>query len=369
MSIIPTAHADTETSSEYAEDIFEAIDMDELNALVEDGFALFENSDFASVVNNIINGNFSLDYSDIFSFILSLIGVSIGDLLTLMITVVAIAIVYSILGALKGNASSESIGKIVHFASLSAIIAVVGSSTMSMFTMCADTLSAASGQINVILPIILTLMASVGASGTASVFQPAVAVLTSGLFNLLSSVLLPMLIAGFAFGVIGNLTGELKLGKTADFFNSSVKWLFGVGFFIISAFLSVQGITASVFDGISVRSAKFTIGKFVPVIGGYLSDGFNLVISGGVLVKNALGYTTLLLLASTLLPAIIKIGIYSLCLRLCAATVEPLGDKSMSNLLSAVANTASMTGAVMTGAAFLYFVFVLIIISSGNVIL
>ena len=359
------------SQSDYADDIIGSLDFDGLDGLIDgfdDGsYDIFGGSDFASVLKRIVNGDFSFDYSNLITFIFSAIGTGVSDLLVLLVTIISIAIVYSILGALKGKSSAESISKIVHFASVAAVIAVVGASTVSMFKMCADTLGAMTAQINVILPIILTLMAAVGATSTATVFQPAVAVLSGGLFNLISVLLLPMLIVSFVFGVIGNISSEVKLSKTSDFFNSSVKWLFGTGFFILSAFMSVQGITASVFDGVAMRGMKFTIGKFVPVIGGYLSDGFNLVVSGGILVKNALGYTALLLLAVTIIPVVIKIGIYSLCLKLAAAAVEPLGDKLMSDMLTGISKTAGLTGALMAGAAFLYFVFLLIVLSSGNI--
>ncbi len=374
LSCPPAAHAEgNETSYDYADDILGALDAGELNGLLsglgQEQSDIFGGTDFVSVVKSVVSGEFSLDFSDLLSFILSLFGTSVSALLSLLVTVVAIAIVYSVLGAIKGGRSSESVSKVVHFAAMAAVIAVVGGATASMFALCADTLGSMSAQINTVLPLVLTLMAASGASSCASVFQPAVAVLSGGLFNLLSVVLIPMLIAAFVFGIVGNLTSEVKLGKTSEFFSGSVKWLFGTGFFLLSAFLAVQGITASVVDGISVRSAKFTIGKFVPVIGGYLSDGFNLVLSGSVLVKNALGYTTLVLLAVTILPVIVQIAVYSLCLKLAAAAVEPLGDKLMSDMLSSCSKTVSLTGGIMAGAAFLYFIFLLIVISSGNVIL
>ena len=91
--------------------------------------------------------------------------------------------------------------------------------------------------------------------------------------------------------------------------------------------------------------------------------------SGSVIVKNALGYTSLILLAATVLPVILQTGIYSLCLKLAAAATEPLGDKLLSDMLAGASKTVSMAGAVMTGAAFLYFVFILMVISTGNIFL
>lgn len=366
-----TASADTGSGESYTDDILAALGGEFgglLDGLSQNQIDFFGGSDFMSVLTNVVNGNFTFDYGNLFSFLLSLVGVSISDLLALLAVVIAIAVVYSILGALKGRSSSESVGKIIHFASVAAVIAVLGTTTVGMFDACKKTLDAIALLINILLPVMLTLMAAVGASASSAVFQPAVAVIASGLFNLLGMVLLPMLIAAFVFDVAGNLTTEVKLAKVSDFLGSAVKWLFGTGFFLMSAFLSVQGITASVFDGMSVRSAKFSVGKFVPVIGGYLAEGVNLIVSGGIVVKNALGYTAIILLVATVLPVIVKIAVFSLCLKLAAAVVEPLGDKLTCNLLTGLGKTVGLTGALMAGAAFLTFLFVLIVVSAGNVL-
>lgn len=372
---VSVAHAagTGEDQNDGTDDILGSLDGDALNELLAalDGRALglFGGSDFMSVLSRMVNGDLSFDPVTILDFVADVIGTSITGLLSLLVTVIAVAIIYSIIGALKGGRVSEGVTKAVHFACIAAVIVVVGGATMDMFASCSETLGVMSAQIDTVFPIMLTLMAAAGASSTSSVFRPTLAVLTSGLFGLITAVLMPMLIAAFVFGIVGNISEEVKLGKTADFFHGSVKWLFGTGFFLLTAFMSVQGITASVFDGIAVRSARFTIGKFVPVIGGYLSEGFNLVMSGSVIVKNALGYTSLILLAATVLPVILQTGIYSLCLKLAAAATEPLGDKLMSDMLAGASKTVSMAGAVMTGAAFLYFVFILMAISTGNIFL
>lgn len=341
-----------------------------LSGFTDKQYELFGARDFLSVLRDVISGNFSLDVSDVFSFVFSLCGSSLASLVAMLVTVVSIAIAYSVIGALKGGRCSESVGGAVRFASTASTLAVVGVTAISMFTMCAKTLSALVAQINALFPLILTLMAGTGGATTASVFSPSVAIITSGLFSLITNVLLPLLIASFVFGAVGNITGEASdFGKMSDFLRSAVKWLFGTGFFLLSAVLGVQGITASVMDNIGIRSAKFTIGKYVPVIGGYMSDGFNLIVSGGIAVKNALGYTALVLLLLTVLPAIVQIAVYSLCLQLSAAIIEPLGNKQLSNMLYSMGKTATLTGGVMFGAGFLYFILVLIVMSAGNVFL
>lgn len=359
--------------NEYIEEILGSIGngLDGLlSGLTDKQYELFGSRDFVSVLRDVLSGNFSLDVSDVFSFVLSLFGSSLAALVALLVTVVSVSIAYSIIGSLKGGRCADSVDGAVKFASTASVLAVVGVTAVSMFSMCAETLSAMSAQINAIFPLILTLMAGMGGATTASVFSPSIAIVTGGLFTLIVNVLLPLLITAFVFGAVGNAAGESsQFGKMSGFLRSAVKWLFGTGFFLLSAVLGVQGVTASVMDNIGIRSAKFTIGKYVPVIGGYMSDGFNLIVSGGIAVKNALGYTALVLLILTALPAIVQIAAFSLCLQLSAAVIEPLGNKQLSDMLYGMGKTVTLTGGIMFGAGFLYFILVLIVMSAGNVFL
>ena len=133
--------------------------------------------------------------------------------------------------------------------------------------------------------------------------------------------------------------------------------------------MAVQGITASVYDGVSVRTAKFAISKYVPVIGGYLSDGLNLVISGSVLVKNAVGTTAIVLLFLSVIPTVVQILMLVLSLHFAGAVIEPLGDSRMSSLVSALAKNLTLLVSVVLAIAFLYFIFLLLIICTGNLAL
>ena len=146
--------------------------------------------------------------------------------------------------------------------------------------------------------------------------------------------ILPAFIISVVLTAVGNLSDGVKLGKLSDFFSGSSKWLLGTAFFLFSAFMAVQGITASVYDGVSIRTAKFAISKYVPIIGGYLSDGLNLVMSGSVLVKNALGTTAIVLLFVSVLPVIIQVLVLNLSLRFAGAVIEPFGDGRMSALVT-----------------------------------
>lgn len=78
---------------------------------------------------------------------------------------------------------------------------------------------------------------------------------------------------GLAFVVVSNISSDLRVTKMADFVNSASSWILGIVFTLFSAFTAVQGITAATVDGVSYRAAKFAAKNYIPILGGYISEG------------------------------------------------------------------------------------------------
>ena len=133
-------------------------------------------------------------------------------------------------------------------------------------------------------------------------------------------------------------------------------------------FLIVQGITAGSIDTVSVRTAKYAIRSYVPILGGYLSEGFNVIMASSMLIKNAIGASGLLLMFSIIIVPIVQIVLLQLCLKLTSAILEPLTDNRISNFISSVSKTLIMPIVLILGVAFMYLIFMGLIICTGNFI-
>jgi len=352
------------------DDVLREIDLGELERFVHsfnpDQQGVFGGASAIERVRLIISGEIAIDYGNFFSYILQVIGVSLLGFLPLILSILAIAISINIIHSLKGKFASESVGNIVTFSGVALVAAILAVQLMFIIANARDMIVSLQTQMNIVFPIVLTLMAAAGGVNSAIVYQPAVAVLSGGIMSLLSALIFPMFIVSNVFTVVGNLSDTVRLKKMSGFFTRSCKWLLGTAFFLFIAFLSVQGITASIHDGVSVRTARFAISQYVPIIGGYLSEGFNLVMAGSVLVKNAVGFTAVIILFLSVAPVIINTILFSLSLQLTAAIAEPLGELRISNILSGVSKNMVILIAVLVGAAFLYFIFLLLVIATGN---
>ena len=340
-----------------------------LNSLTSGERNIFGNMSFKDKLKGVINGDFKIGYDSFFKAALGLIFDRILNFVPALLSIVAITILYSILNGAKSRTASQGVGKIVHFACISVIAVITTASVTQLILLTRNTVASMQRQMNIVFPILLTVMTALGGTASAAVYQPAVAVLSQVVTGIMVNVILPVFIVVTVLNILGNLTETVRLNKLSDFFGGLSKWIVGIVFTVFTAFLSVQGITAGTHDKVSIRTAKFAISKYVPLIGGYLSEGFNLIMAGGVLIKNAVGFLGVLLLMITVLSPVLTVLVFSLGLKLCAAVLEPLSDGKISNFLTAAGKSLSMLIVIILGVAFMYFITLMLIICTGNQLL
>ena len=103
-----------------------------------------------------------------------------------------------------------------------------------------------------------------------------------------------------------------------------------------SLFLTVRGLNSNVYDGISLRALKYTVNSSVPLVGGILRDGLDLILASGILVKNALGAVAIIIIFGIVIQPILEIACISLALKLVNAVLQPLNNDRVSAFINSV---------------------------------
>jgi len=351
------------------EDLIDNLDTSNADKIIEDLSTsqkdIFGYDTFKDKLFDIIKGNDGT-FDSFFSYVFKGLGEQIEETLPLLFSILGICVAFSIINAFNSSAST-SVGQVVKFAFVLLISISIFSQVMSVIISTKSYVSLLKKQIDVIFPLLMTSMAAIGTTRSIAVYQPAVAILSSGLTQLITVFVIPCFILSIVFEITGHLSDKVKLKNMASFFTSSMKWILGTAFFVFLSFLSVKGITASIYDNMYIRTTKFALSKYVPIIGGYLSEGYNLVFAGGVVIKNGVGVSAIVLLAITLLPLCIKILILSLCLDLLSALSEPIGAGEISSIFKGLSKSIKNLLAIIFGISFLYFIFLVLITCTGNV--
>ncbi len=339
---------------------------DILKSLTDQQLAIFGGSSFLEKLQALIKGDFD-DNNDIWSAILSLFFDNVLSLLPIISIIIAVSLLGNMIQGLKPNSGGKSISNIIHFVTYGIIVVLILSITVKMVAITTDTIQSIKGQMDAVFPLLLTLLTAIGGTSSVSVYQPAMALLTGTIINLFTYVLLPIFIFAIVFSIISNLSNTVKLDKFTSFFNSTYKWLTGLIFTVFSAFLSIKGIAAGSVDGISIRTAKYAIRSYVPILGSYISDGMGILMLSSNLIKNAVGATGLLLLLATVLAPLIELILFMLALKLIAGIVEPLGNSQIANFISSISRHMVLLIALIIGVAFIYFIMLGLVMCSANI--
>ena len=142
----------------------------------------------------------------------------------------------------------------------------------------------------------------------------------------------------------------------------------GIVFTVFIGFAAVQGITAGSIDGLSIKTAKFAIKSYIPLVGSYISDGFYILLASSSLIKNAIGAAGLLLLAGTLLSPILELVIFMLALKLMAGIIEPLGDGKIASFVSTLSKNMSLLISMLVAVSFMYMILTGLVMCSANIL-
>lgn len=353
--------SEAEELSDAVNETLSKIDFGDLSKV-----SVFGGDNFVAMVGQILSGKFFENYPDVFSGIFALLGGVVMSVLPIVVLITAITILCGFIGTARNE--TDGVGHIVYFVAYSAVVLIVVASVADLVSMVGETLNALKTQIDIVFPIILTLMVAGGSTTSAGIYQPAVAVLSAGVMQIFSAIVMPLFIMSFAFSVVSHIAPNTKLDKFVGFFSSLFKWIVGICFTVFLAFMTIQGITAGSFDSVSIRATKMTVSSAVPIIGGYISQGFDLLMASSVLIKNAIGFSGILLLLGLVLAPILKIIVFSLAIKLASACTQPIADSRISNFLTSINKSFSMLISCLIGATFMYFVTLGLFILTGNYI-
>lgn len=217
-----------------------------------------------------------------------------------------------------------------------------------------------------LLPLLLALLASIGSLTSVALFHPLIIFLvnTSGL--LIQNFVLPLLFLSAMLSLVSTLTDHYKVTKLADLLRNISIGTLGIFLTIFLGVISVQGAVAAVTDGITIRTAKFVTGNFVPVVGRVFTDAADTVMGASILLKNTIGIVGLvILLLISAFPAI-KVLTLALIFNIAAAILQPLGGGAIINSLSIIGKAVIFVFAALATVSLMFFLAITIMVAAGN---
>ena len=323
--------------------------------------------DFFTYVFSMLNGEMSLSFDSVFSYLFNAFFNNVFNSLPTFISIIAISVFCSIMQSVRSSFLSDSTADMILFVSLISIILLLTSEIVSVWKSTQIAIKNIANLTEIMSPIILTLMVASGGTVSASVYQPTVVFLSNGVINIFLIAVLPIVGLIIVFNVISNFSDSVKLNKFTELFSGVIKWIIGIIITVFSIFITVQGISSATFDGISIKATKFAISNSVPIIGGFLKDGFDLVVAGSILIKNVIGITCVFALFYVIISPVLYIAAFSLLLKLVCAVIEPIVDTRIVSFCSSTSKCITYLAVSLLAVGFMLFLTILLITFSASV--
>jgi stage III sporulation protein AE len=263
-----------------------------------------------------------------------------------------------------GEEGAAAMGKFIVFALAGIMLFGIFKSAVS------DTITALDRMtdfLGIIVPILMVFMMSTGAVASAGLMQPVAAIFFGVIGSAVKGLVIPLAISGAAVSMVNNLSANIKLDKLGVFLKNLAKWILGAVFTVFVGVTTVKGLSAASFDGIVLRTAKYTVSGTVPVIGGMLGDSADLVVGCGLMIKNAIGTAGLGIIALTVLAPCIRLLVLTLALKGCAAVIQPVAGNGFVEITNELGDAVMVLFVSVGGCGLMVFLTVGIIAAMGNI--
>ncbi|MGI6161361.1 MAG: stage III sporulation protein AE [Christensenellales bacterium] len=319
----------------------------------------------SEIIADLATGRTAIASESIFDFIIKTFASQAGNA-SMIVKLVALGILAAMLKALRSSFGGEGPGNVAQYVIMMAAAGILIQTLVFQARVAGAAIESMISAVRALFPAILTLMTAMGGGASAQVFQPAMTLLTGGMAEAASGIILPLTLICGALCAIGALTPRLNLKAMSDMAGSLSKWIMGLCFTVFAGVLAINGGLASTIDGVSIRTAKYAIDNLVPVIGGMFSDTVDTIMGCSLIVKNALGTFSMLLIGISLASPLAGIAVNMLALRLTAAVLGPVGDENLVKTVSGIAGALGLMFAVVITVAAMAFITISLAIAAGN---
>ncbi len=281
-------------------------------------------------------------------------------------TLILLTVFSMFLQTLQNSFEKSTISKVAYAIVFMVLIIIALNSFHVAIQYTNDTITTMISFILALIPLLLALIASSGGLVSAAFFHPVILFLmnSSGMF--IQYVVLPLLFLGAVLSIVSILSEHHKVTQLGNLLRNWSIGLLGIFLTVFLGVLSVQGASAAVTDGITIRTAKFITGNFIPVIGRMFTDATDTVISASLLLKNTVGIAGVAILLLIVAFPAIKILMIAFIYKFAAAVLQPLGGGPVIACLEIISKSIVFVFAALAIVSMMFFLSLTVVIAAGN---
>lgn len=241
--------------------------------------------DMNDILNNAIKGE--VDNSTLTKKIFNLFGKEITANISSIVSIIAIILIHSILKSISESLENDGISKLIFYVQYILIVTIIMSNFTDIVKLVQDTSNNLVGFMNLLVPLLITLMMYTGSITTSSVLEPIILFMINFIGNIIQAFVIPLVLILTSLVIISKISDKVQINKLSKFLKSGIVGFLGIILTIFVGVVSLEGTLSSSVDGITAKTTKAVVSSAIPVVGNILGDAVDTVLGCGIVLKNA----------------------------------------------------------------------------------
>lgn len=326
--------------------------------------SIYEDINVKDMFNLALTGK--IDNEKLFKSILNILGKEVIGSVKILGSIIVIIVIHSILKSISEGLENKSISQITYYVQYILIVTLIMTNFSQVITMIKESVQNLVGFIDMLIPILLTLIITTGNIVSAGMLQPILLFIITFIGNFINNIILPLVLVSTALGIVSKISDRIQIDKLSKFFKSSVVWILGVVLTLFVGVVSLEGNLSSSVDGVTAKTAKAAVSSFIPVVGKILGDAVDTVIGCSSILKNAIGIIGVVVVIGICIAPIIKLTILMAVYYLGAALCQPIADSRIISLLEQMGDTFKILLAILCSVSVMLIIGITLVINISN---
>jgi len=320
----------------------------------------------SSRIKDIAAEGLSLNWQSIWQTVTTSLFKEVAANTHLMGKLLFLAVLCAMLQNLQNSFEQSSISLLAYSVCFIFMAVIALTAFYNAVTLATQTVGYMVGFMEALLPLLISLLAGVGALTSAALFTPLMLFIISSVSIVIKDVVLPLLFLTATLDCLNYLSDKYRLSNLANLLKQAGMMTLGLLMVLFIGIITIQGAAGSVADGLTLRTAKFATSTFIPVVGKVLADTVELVMGASLLIKNAVGIFGVIAVFMICLLPLIKLLSLIVVIKISGALVQPMGDEKMAKCLDSIANNLLLVFGSVVVVALMFFLSITMIVAAGS---
>ena len=324
----------------------------------------FEELNINEILNNAIKGE--IDNKIILNKLLKMFGSEIITGVTTIGSILAIIIIHGILKSVSESLENDNISKLIYYVQYILIVTIIMTNFSDIVKQVQDTTNNLVGFMQLLVPLLITLMTYTGSITTSTILEPIILFLINFVGNIIQTLIIPLVLLFTSLIIISKISEQVQVDKLAKFLKSGIVWFLGIVLTIFVGVVSLEGTLSSSIDGITAKTGKAVVSSAIPVVGKILGDAVDTVLGCGLILKNAVGIIGVVIIIGICIVPIIKLTILTMSYKIVAVATQTIADSKITGLLEEIGDVFKILLGILCAISFMLIIGTALVLKISN---